>query len=252
VGDVVTIEIADDGMGVDASVVADKARRAGISLPIGPLDNAALLALLCSSGFTTRDEADRASGRGVGMAVVKETVEELSGTMTLQTEPGEGTRFVIQLPVTLAITDALIGRVGREAFAIPQGSVREVIDVPSADIRQLEENEIVPYREGALPIIRLARVFGIDAVPLEHFHVFVVGSGADLLGLAVDRIIGQREIVVRTVADPLVRVDGISGATDLGDGRVVLILDPAMLSRLTKQRAARALGAAATWGRVRA
>jgi two-component system chemotaxis sensor kinase CheA len=110
----------------------------------------------------------------------------------------------------------------------------------------------VAHREGALPIIRLARLFGIESAPREHFHVFVVGSGTGSLGLAVDRIIGHREIVVRTIADPLVRVDGISGATDLGDGKVVLILDPAALSRLTKQRAVRALGDAATWGRLQA
>lgn len=186
------------------------------------------------------------------MAVVKRTVEELSGTMSVDTEPGEGTRFIIQLPVTLAVTDALIGHVGRESFAIPQSAVREVIDVASADIRQLEDNEIIPYREGALPLVRLSRVFGIESAAGDHFHVFVIGNGAGSVGLAVDRIIGLREVVVRTIADPLVRVDGISGATDLGDGRVVLILDPAMLARLTKERAARALGDTVAWGRLQA
>jgi two-component system chemotaxis sensor kinase CheA len=252
VGDVVVLEIADDGRGVDRAAVAAKAAQAGIALPAGPLDDATLLSVLCAPGFSTKDETDRASGRGVGMAVVKETIEDLSGTMTLDTTPGEGTRFIIQLPVTLAITDALIGRVGSESFAVPQGAVREVISVTASDVRQLEENEIVPHREGALPIIRLARLFGIEHAPQERFHVFVVGSGSGSLGLAVDRIIGHREIVVRTIADPLVRVDGISGATDLGDGKVVLILDPAALSRLTKQRAVRALGDAATWGRLQA
>ncbi len=252
VGDVVTLEIADDGQGVNQSVVEARARLLGLSIPPGPLDAAGVLTVLCAPGFSTKTETDRASGRGVGMAVVKETVEELSGTITLETEPGEGTRFIIQLPVTLAITDALIGRVGDESFAIPQGAVREVIDVAAADIRQLEENEILPYRDGALPILRLSRLFGIASAANGRFHVFVVGAGPGMLGLAVDRIVGHREIVVRAVTDPLVRVDGISGATDLGDGRVVLILDPGMLTRLTAQRAARALGDATTWGRVRA
>ncbi len=252
VGDVVTLEIADDGQGVDRASVVDKARQLGIPLPAGPLDDAALLSILCAPGFSTREETDRASGRGVGMAVVKETIEELSGTMTLKTEPGEGTRFIIQLPVTLAITDALIGRVGQESFAVPQGAVREVIDVPATDIRQLEGNEIVTYREGALSLIRLSRLFGIESTGPTHFHVFVVGSGSSALGIAVDRIIGHREIVVRAIADPLVRVDGISGATDLGDGRVVLILDPGTLARLTKSRAVRAFGDAASWGRLQA
>ena len=251
VGEVVVLEIADDGRGIDEAAVVAKARQAGLDVPTGPLDSAALLAILCAPGFSTKDETDRASGRGVGMAVVKDTVEELSGTLTLETEPGEGARFIIQLPVTLAITDALIGRVGSESFAVPQGAVREVIDVASADIRQLEENEIIPYRDGALPLIRLSRLFGIESAANGHLHVFVIGTGSASLGLAVDRIVGQREIVVRTVADPLVRVEGISGATDLGDGRVVLILDPATLARLSKQRAARVLGDRAAWGRVR-
>ena len=239
-GDVVAIEVADDGEGVNVAAVAEKARRAGLALP-ATLDGPALLDVLCAPGFSTRDETDRASGRGVGMAVVKQTVEELSGTLALETSPGEGTRFIIHLPVTLAITDALIGRVGLDSFAVPQGAVREVITVAEGDMRQMEGNEIVPYRDGALPIVRLSRLFDIQSAARGPLHVFVIGTGSGSLGIAVDRIIGQREIVVRAVADPLVRVDGISGATDLGDGRVVLILDPAALARLNRQRRARAL-----------
>jgi two-component system chemotaxis sensor kinase CheA len=236
-GEIVTIEVADDGRGVDANAVAARARAAGLPVPAGTPDPATLLALLCAPGFSTKDDADRASGRGVGMAVVKQTIEQLSGTMTLETEPGVGTRFLLQLPLTLAIADALIGRVGDESFAIPQSAVREVIEVSSADVRLIEQNEIVPYRDGALPIVRLGRLFGIPGESLNRFHAFVVGSGAAVVGLAVDRIVGQREIVVRAISDPLVRVDGVSGATDLGDGRVVLILDPAKLThRLAPRR----------------
>jgi two-component system, chemotaxis family, sensor kinase CheA len=179
-------------------------------------------------------------------------VEELSGTIALDTEHGQGTRFIIRLPVTLAITDALIGRVGAEAFAIPQGSVREVIEVSESDVRQLEGNEIAPYRDGALPIIRLSRLFGIDRTVRSRFHVFVIGHGSNAMGIGVDKIVGQREIVVRTMVDPLVRVEGVSGATDLGDGRVVLILDPAMLARAMNQRERRVMPDTAQWGRLRA
>jgi two-component system chemotaxis sensor kinase CheA len=119
-------------------------------------------------------------------------------------------------------------------------------------VRDVEQNEIIPYRGAALPIVRLCRLFDIADPAHPRFHVFVIGTGATAMGLAVDRVVGQREIVVRAIADPLVRVDGISGATDLGDGRVVLILDPTALSRLTRERAARALGQAANWGRLRA
>jgi two-component system chemotaxis sensor kinase CheA len=251
-GELVTIDIEDDGRGVDAAAVAARARDAGLSVPAGALDSAALLALLCAPGLSTKDDPDRASGRGVGMAVVKETVERLSGTIALESVSGVGTKFTIQLPLTLAIADALIGRVGLEAFAVPQSAVREVIEVAAGDVRQMEENEIVLYREAALPIVRLSRLFGIDAESPARFHVFVIGSGTAAMGLAVDRIVGHREIVVRAVSDPLVRVDGIAGATDLGDGRVVLILDPMSIARLTRRRAARTIGDAASWGRVRA
>jgi two-component system chemotaxis sensor kinase CheA len=250
-GDVVTIDIIDDGRGVDAAAVAARARRGGLPVPGDALDAAGLLALLCAPGFSTRDAADRASGRGVGMAVVKETVERLSGVLSLETQPGAGARFSIQLPLTLAVADALIGRVGGEAFAVPQGSVREVIEVAAADVQLLEGNEIIRYRDAALPIVRLSRLFGIDSAAPTRFHVFVVGVLAAAIGLAVDRIVGQREIVVRAITDPLVRVDGISGATDLGDGKVVLILDPGAIARRNRQRSARTGEDAARWGRLR-
>jgi len=251
-GELVTIEIADDGRGVDPEEVAARARSAGLPVPEGTLDSAAVLALLCSPGFSTKDDADRASGRGVGMAVVKDTVERLSGTIALDSEPGQGTRFTIQLPLTLAIADALLGRVGTEFFAVPQSAVREVIEVTSAEVRQIEGHEITPYRQGSLALVRLAQLFGIDGEPPARFHVFVIGSGAAAIGIAVDRVVGQREIVVRTIVDPLVRVEGVSGATDLGDGRVVLIIDPAALARVVKRRTARSFGSSSEWGRIRA
>jgi two-component system chemotaxis sensor kinase CheA len=232
--------------------VVARARAAGLPVLADTPDAPALLALLCAPGFTTRDEADRASGRGVGMSVVKSTIEQLSGTISLTTEPGAGTRFTIELPLTLAITDAVIGRVGDEMFAVPQAAVREVIEVPAAEVRLVEENELIPYRGGALPIVRLARLFGIANSAAGRFHVFVVGRGNAAVGLVVDRILGQREIVVRAITDPLVRVDGISGATDLGDGRVVLILDPAALSAFARARGARTIGGPGDWGRLQA
>jgi two-component system chemotaxis sensor kinase CheA len=251
-GAVVTLEVADDGRGVDTAAVVARARAAGLPVASDNPDAATLLSLICAAGFSTKNDADRVSGRGVGMAVVKTTVEELSGTIELQSQSGAGSRFILHLPLTLAITDALIGRVGDETFAVPQSAVREVVAVAADDVQTVEQNEIVPYRGGALTIVRLGRLFGIESRATGRFHLFVIGTGPGAVGLAVDRIVGHREIVVRAIADPLVKVDGIAGATDLGDGRVVLILDPATLSRLTRQRAARALGDAAGWGRVQA
>lgn len=238
IGDAVMLEIADDGRGIDRSAVAARARDLGLQVPEGPLDSATLLELICTPGFSTRDETDRASGRGVGMAVVKTTVEDLHGRLSVQSEAGHGTRFVIELPLTLSITDALIAHVGDRTFAVPQGSVREVVEIEPAAINLIEHHEIASLRDGSLPIVRLGTLFGIPARPRRALHVLVVGTGADALGIAVDRVSGQREIVVRGTADSLIDVPGVSGATDLGDGRVVLILNLADLARHAKGRPA--------------
>jgi two-component system chemotaxis sensor kinase CheA len=235
-GDRVCIDIADDGGGIDPEAVVERARAAGLAVPPGATDAAALLSLICAPGFSTKDESDRASGRGVGMSVVQAAVDELSGTLRLETEKGTGTRFVIELPVTLAITDALIAKVGPETFAVPQGAVREVIEVGLETLLLVEGNEVMPYRGAALPVVRLSRLFGLPETTRSRLHLFVVGTGAAAMGIAVDRIVGQREIVVRGIVDALIRVAGISGATDLGDGHVVLILDPAVLARQMRDR----------------
>jgi len=234
-GHVATLEVSDDGRGVDAAAVLARAAALGLPAPASE-DPAALLGLLCAPGFSTRAESDRASGRGVGMAVVKNAVEELGGGLRMESEAGTGTRFIVALPVTLAITNALIVQVGGQTFASPQGAIREVIAVPVDALRAVDRREITQYRGGALPILRLSRLFGLEEASRDRLHVLVVGSGGAAVGLAVDRIVGQREIVVRAATDPLVCVDGISGATDLGDGHVVLILDPAALARQTRRR----------------
>ena len=236
-GEVVTIEIADDGRGVAADRVLARARQAGLPVPGGAgVDDATLLDLLCSPGFSTRDEADRASGRGFGMAVVRKTVQDLGGTIRMTSMAGQGTRFSIDLPLTLAITDALIAAVGSQTFAVPQSAVREVIEVDASAIRVLEGGEVVPFRGQALPVIRLSSVLRVVQTDRPRYHALIVGSDATAVGLLVDRVIGQREIVVRTTADPLIKVTGIAGATDLGDGRAVLILDVAALARAERPR----------------
>jgi two-component system chemotaxis sensor kinase CheA len=233
-GEVVTLEIADDGRGIDTRLVIARAREAGLPLPAdGAVDESVLLDLICAPGFSTRQESDRGSGRGFGMAVVRKTVEEVGGTLRLASAQNRGTRFTIELPLTLAITDALIASVGTHTFAVPQASVREVVEIEEASIRSVEGGEITPFRAAALPVVRLAAMLGIERSPRHHHHAFIVrgGAGDETVGLLVDRIIGQREIVVRTTTDPLIRVDGIAGATDLGDGRAVLILDALALAR---------------------
>ena len=232
VGDTVIIRVVDDGRGIDRLRVASRAREAGLDAGVDVSDNRALLDLICAPGFSTRLEADRGSGRGVGMAVVKKAVQELGGTLKVESTAGQGTTFVMTLPLTLAITDALLAAVGDQLFAIPQASVQELIEVDGATVRQLEHNELMPYRSGVIPLVRLATLFGIDAPARAAQHAFVIGTGIGAIGLVVDRIVGQREVVVRALTDPFIRVDGISGATELGDGHAVLILDvPALLAQ---------------------
>ena len=237
-GETVIIEIADDGRGIDIASVARRARSLGLVVPDdGGLESRALLDIICASGFSTRDHADRVSGRGVGMAVVRDTVEGLGGILAVESKPGHGTTFRLTLPLTLAITDAIISHVGDQIFAVPQTAIREVVEVDENLLHAFERNELMPYRGGTLPMVRLSEMFSIPTVKRPRYHAIVVGAGQTAIGLIVDRIAGQREVVVKTITDPLIRVDGVSGATELGDGRVVLILDVAALSRARRQHA---------------
>jgi two-component system chemotaxis sensor kinase CheA len=237
-GENVTIEIADDGRGIDVERVAERARATGLLAPGVLLDDARLLEVICYPGFSTRVEADRESGRGVGMDVVKSTVEALTGTLSLSTEKDQGSRFCIELPLTLAMADVLIVAVRGQTYAVPQSTVREVFEVDPSAVRALEHNEIIAHRGGALPLLRLSEFFKLSEPKQSRdgrFHVFVTGTGTNALGIAVDRIVGQQEIVVRTIGDSLVQVPGIAGATDLGDEKVVLILDVPALRRSALQ-----------------
>jgi two-component system chemotaxis sensor kinase CheA len=231
-GERIVIRIADDGRGIDRNLVLDRATAKGLSHGNAGTDDAALLDLISTAGFSTRDEADRESGRGVGMDVVKKAIEDLGGRISLATTVGAGTTFTLELPLTLAIAEALIVSVNNQRFAVPQSAVREVLEVESASTKILENNEIISYRGKVLPLLRLARVFEMNDQRGANFHVLVLGEDSNAVGLAVDRILGQREIVVRAIKDPLAQSRGIAGATELGDQRVVLILDISALRQL--------------------
>jgi two-component system, chemotaxis family, sensor kinase CheA len=231
VGDTFTLEVEDDGRGIDVNKVVTRAQNSGWVLNDELLDSKQLLDIISAPGLTTREEADFASGRGVGMAAVQTAVNELGGTMTLTTTQGRGTRFTLHLPLTLLIADSLMVTVGQQRFAIPQTAIREVFAVESSTIKAFDNNEVIPFRNSVLPILRLARLFGVEDTKRSKLHVLVVAGADSPTALAVDRITGQREIVVRTLSDPLLRVPGVVGATELGDGRPVLIVDPHSLIR---------------------
>jgi two-component system chemotaxis sensor kinase CheA len=240
-GDRIRIVVEDDGAGIDVDAVARRARALGLLADEAPLTDEHLLDLLCAPGFSTREEADRTSGRGVGMDVVRTAVRALSGELSVESVRGRGTCFTIELPLSLMILDALLVDVGGQQMAVPQPALREIVQVDVASIVTFENNEVVRYRDGVLPIVHLARLFDFPTSGGARCYLLVVGSEAAPMGLRVDRLIGLREIVVHPVADPLVAMPGVAGATDLGNGHVSLILDTVALLRMAEeQRAARA------------
>lgn len=234
VGETVVIEVEDDGRGIDADSLLGQARAKGIVPTDVSKDASTLLNVLCVPGFSTREQPDRASGRGIGMDVVRRAVEEMGGSLALRTTVGEGTCFKIVLPLTLSITEALIVQVNSEKFAIPQIAVREVLSLAPDTHTFIENNELLRYHGSALPVVRLSRLFGRGQGSEGQVYALVIGEGAQAIGLAVDRVLGLREVVVRSLTDRLVHVPGIAGATELGDGNVVLILDAANIGRMAR------------------
>jgi two-component system chemotaxis sensor kinase CheA len=166
----------------------------------------------------------------VGMTVVQGAIRELGGNLTLETQEGRGTQFTIRLPLTLAIADTLIIAAAGQKCAIPQSFVREIVHTNETDVQLANGIEVIPYRDGILPILRLAKIFQLASQPKTRSCVLVVRSERGSVGLLTEEVLGQREVVVSALRDPLLQVPGIAGATELGDGKPVLILDAAMLT----------------------
>jgi len=224
-GELVVIEVGDDGRGIDVKSVAAQAPEVALWDDEGRIDFDRLLETISAPGLSTRDHADRASGRGVGMDVVARAISDLDGSLSVFTEAGKGTTFRIELPLTLAITDALIATADAQTFAIHRSAVQEVIEIEPGSIKVLENNEIILHRDEVLPLVRLSRVFNLKDKKEGSLHAFVIGTGNRATGLVVDKVLGLREVVVRSLSDPLTDVPGVGGATELGDGRPILILD---------------------------
>lgn len=228
-GGFVVIKIRDDGRGVDPKGIVARAEAMKLPVP-AVIDDKSVLDLLCSPGFSTREESDRAAGRGVGMSVVRDAVQDLGGNLSLQSIPGRSTQFTLRLPLTLSIIETVLFSVAGQTCAVPQNLVQEIVEVAESAIQTIQQTHIIPYRDGILPVVRLARLFGsAKASAKPTSPVLVIRSEEGFAGLLVDRLIGQREVVVRPMEDPLIQARGIAGATELGDGRPVLILDALVL-----------------------
>ncbi|HEY1787740.1 MAG TPA: chemotaxis protein CheA [Verrucomicrobiae bacterium] len=224
----VVIKVRDDGKGVNVNAILQRAKQLGLEAPA--TDNDAILGILCSPGFSIRDDADRMSGRGVGMAVVQSAVKELGGKLSLETEEGRGTQFTLKLPLTVVIAETFLVSAAGQTCAVPQSSVREILHTTEEDIRTADGIEMVSYRGGVLPLTRLAGLFRLKNSNSGLRCILVITSERGSVGLLVDKVIGQREVVVRTIRDPLIQVPGISGVTEIGDGKPVLILDGVALT----------------------
>ena len=220
------LTLSDDGRGIDAAAVA---RRAGREVP---QTAAALLELVASPGFSTLDQATKTSGRGLGMDIVRRIVTtELRGELTLHTVLGQGTTFTLRLPLTLTIVDVFLVRCGSELFAVPVSAIEEVIEVdPDKKIRgptpcSARSAWLYARDDEALALVELSEVLRVPRPPGAAMQGLVVRRTSQGFVFEVDCVLGQQEVVVRPIDDPLVRAPGVAGATDLGNGRPTLVLD---------------------------
>jgi two-component system chemotaxis sensor kinase CheA len=225
----VVITIMDDGAGIDAAHVRRKAVERGLLKGDESLSDREAVQLIFAQGFSTADAITEVSGRGVGLDVVLKSIERLSGLVEVETVPGVGTKFIIQLPLTLAIITALLVEVGGRPFALPLGSIVESIKYRPEEVHRINGRETLRIRERIVPLARLGDLFNLPGAG-RGAYVVILGRGDKRLGLVVDRLKGQQEVVIKGL-DPAVLGEGsaVAGATIMGDGRVVLILDVAAL-----------------------
>ncbi|HIJ97211.1 MAG TPA: chemotaxis protein CheA [Desulfuromonadales bacterium] len=226
-GNHVVIEVEDDGNGIDVEKVKNIALRKGLVSDISNVRDRDALDFIFLPGFSTSDTVSEVSGRGVGMDVVKNNITALSGMVDIETRPGHGSRFIITLPITLAIIKALIVSCSGRMYALPITSVLESLILKNSDITTIERKEVIQVRETTLPLLRLESFFdlkGTSESPSEYY-VVVVGIAEKRLGIVVDDLLCQQDIVIKPLGDSFSRLHGIAGAADLGDQRTILVLD---------------------------
>ncbi len=228
-GNNVVIEVRDDGKGVDVEKVKKKAVEKGAitAEQAATMSDKEAVELLFRPSFSTAEQVSDLSGRGVGLDVVKSKIEALGGDVEAKTVLGEGTTFIVRLPLTLAIIQALMVELGQEKYAIPLGSIQTIEDVQPTDIKYVQTKEVIHLRGNVIPLIRLRNVLDIpqDDFAPESLTVVIVAKGDRLAGLVIDNLIGQQEIVIKSIGKYINNNKMIGGATILGDGEVALILD---------------------------
>lgn len=230
----VVIEVRDDGRGLPTQRILDKARKLGLVAPDAEPTIEEIHALIFAAGFSTKDEVSDVSGRGVGMDVVKRNVEALNGSIAFTSDPGKGSRMRIRLPLTMAIIDGLTLRVGAQVFVLPLIEVVESLRPTRSQYQTvLGRGEVIRLRDQAIPLLRLHQALGVPDAEIDPCRalVCIVETPTTPVGLLVDEILGQAQVVVKTLETNFRRVEGVMGATILGDGRVALILDAQAIAR---------------------
>ena len=234
-GGYIVIEIKDDGRGLNTERIREKALENGLISPDQPLAESEIHELIFRAGFSTAAEVSDLSGRGVGMDVVRKNIESLGGHVSVQSETGKGSTFTVSLPLTLAILDGQLVQINDEVYIVPLVSVVESIQVADSELQGIAgEGRLFRFRDEYIPIIHLRRVFDVasSAATASTSLMVVVEGGGMKVGLIVDDLQGQQQVVIKSLETNYKRVDGISGATILGDGDVALILDVAGLIKI--------------------
>lgn len=228
-GNSVVIDVIDDGRGIDPERIRAVAVKRGLVGEKDAVDQQRAQELIFTPGFSTASAVSEISGRGVGLDVVKKNIQDLKGTIDILTSVGEGTTFRIMLPITLAIIQALVVRAAGEQFAIPLTSVDESLRIYSRDIRTVERREVFTLRDFTLPLLRLADAFSLDGdraeTPDTKWFVVVTRSGEKIAGILVDALVRQQEVVIKSIGERLKTTPGIAGATEVGEGEIVLVVD---------------------------
>lgn len=227
-GGSIIIEIIDDGAGLNTNRILEKAKEKGLVTDGEELSNEAIHQLIFKPGFSTADAVSDLSGRGVGMDVVRRNINELNGTIELKSTQDQGSRFTIRLPLTLAILDGQLIRVGKHTYVVPLVSIHESLQVEPNRINRLSDgHELIRLRDEYLPVIKVYQEFchTADSTEIKDGLVMVVDSNNEKIGLLVDELLSQQQVVIKSLEDNYNRVPGVSGATILGDGTVALIID---------------------------
>ena len=237
-GNHIVVEITDDGKGLDADMLKARSIEKGIitEREADAMSDKEAFGLIFKPGFSTAAKVTNVSGRGVGMDVVKTNIEKLNGIIDIESEVGKGTTMKLKIPLTLAIIQSLLVGAQEEFFAIPLASVLETVRVPIDDIYTIDGKNVLRLRDEVLSLVKLSDIFGVKQVfdGGDQTYVVVIGVAEAKLGIIVDSLVGQEEIVIKSMGDYLQNIPGIAGATIRGDGRVTLIIDVGMMMEMAK------------------